>query len=149
MTGRVTDYPVKEDLCRMNRMKDGYGPHLMLDLGECNPVILNDLDACFNLLNELPKKIGMTKITQPYVFRYNAQIPEDDGITGVTIIAESHISLHTYPKKNFVFVDLFSCKPFDVEGARDYIVQFFQSRSPTVYTHERGAHFPQTYNLAA
>jgi len=149
MTGRVTDYPAKEDLCRMNRMKDGYGPHLMLDLGECNPAILNDLDACFNLLNELPRKIGMTKITQPYVFRYNAQIPEDDGITGVTIIAESHISLHTYPKKNFVFVDLFSCKPFDVEGARDYIVQFFQSRSPTVYTHERGAHFPQTYNLAA
>jgi len=133
----------------MNRTMEGYGPHLMLDLGECNPAILNDLDACFNLLNELPERIGMTKITQPYVFRYNAQIPEDDGITGVTIIAESHISLHTYPKKNFVFVDLFSCKPFDVEGARDHIVQFFQSKSPSVHMCERGVHFPKTYNLAA
>jgi len=63
MTGRVTNHLAKEDLCRMNRMMDGYGPHLMLDLGECNPVILNDLDACFNLLNELPKKRRGVKST--------------------------------------------------------------------------------------
>ncbi|MFO7601034.1 MAG: S-adenosylmethionine decarboxylase [Candidatus Desulfacyla sp.] len=133
----------------MNRTIYGYGPHLMLDLGECNPDILNDLDACFNLLNDLPEKIGMTKITQPYVFRYNARIPEDAGITGVTIIAESHISLHTYPYKNFVFVDLFSCKPFDVESAKDHIIRFFQSKSPSVYTYERGQQFPVTYQQAA
>lgn len=120
----------------------GYGPHLMLDLNDCNSAVLDDLDACFRLLNELPEKIGMTKITQPYVFRYSGLIPEDEGITGVTIIAESHISLHTYPKKNFVFVDIFSCKPFDVEGARDHVIQFFQSKSPTVYIQERGAAFP-------
>jgi S-adenosylmethionine decarboxylase len=114
----------------------------MLDLNDCNSAILNDLDACFRLLNELPEKIGMTKITQPYVFRYSGLVPEDEGITGVTIIAESHISLHTYPKKNFVFVDIFSCKPFDVEEARDHVIQFFQSKSPTVYVQERGAAFP-------
>jgi S-adenosylmethionine decarboxylase len=120
----------------------GYGPHLMLDLNDCNSAILDDLEACFRLLNELPEKIGMTKITQPYVFRYSGLVTEDEGITGVTIIAESHISLHTYPKKNFVFVDIFSCKPFDVEGARDYVVQFFQSKSPSVHVQERGAAFP-------
>jgi S-adenosylmethionine decarboxylase len=133
----------------MNQTMNGYGPHLMLDLGECNPDILNDLDACFNLLNELPGEIGMTKITQPYVFRYSGQVPEDAGITGVTIIAESHISLHTYPHKNFVFVDLFSCKPFDVESAKDRIIAFFQSKSPSVHTYERGEQFPVTYQRAA
>lgn len=127
----------------------GYGPHLMLDLNECNSEILNDLDACFKLLNELPEMIGMTKITQPYVFRYSGLIPEDEGITGVTVIAESHISLHTYPVKDFVFVDLFSCKPFDVERARDYIVQFFQSKSPTVHVQERGESFPRAVRLAS
>jgi S-adenosylmethionine decarboxylase len=126
----------------MKRQTYGYGPHLMLDLNDCNSAILDDLEACFRLLNELPEKIGMTKITQPYVFRYSGLIPEDEGITGVTIIAESHISLHTYPKKNFVFVDIFSCKPFDVEGARDHVIQFFQSKSPSVHTQERGAAFP-------
>ena len=56
---------------------------MMLDLNDCNPEILDDLGACFNLFNELPEMIGMTKITQPYVFRYSVLIPEDEGITGV------------------------------------------------------------------
>jgi S-adenosylmethionine decarboxylase len=126
----------------MKKQTYGYGPHLMLDLNDCDSAILDDLEDCFRLLNELPEKIGMTKITQPYVFRYCGSVPEDEGITGVTIIAESHISLHTYPKKNFVFVDIFSCKPFDVERARDHVVQFFQSKSPAIHIQERGADFP-------
>jgi S-adenosylmethionine decarboxylase len=121
----------------------------MLDLSECNAGVLNDLEACFELLNELPERIGMTKITQPYVFRFKGTIPEDQGITGIAIIAESHISLHTYPLKEFAFVDLFSCKPFDVGTAKDYIIQFFQSKSPVVYTQERGADFPRTIRLVS
>jgi S-adenosylmethionine decarboxylase len=133
----------------MKKQTYGYGPHLMLDLNDCNPAILDDLEACFKLLSELPERIGMTKITQPYVFRYSAPLPEDEGITGVAIIAESHISIHTYPRKRFVFVDLFSCKPFDVEGAKDYIVQFFQSKSFVVHVQERGSAFPTNVRLAS
>ncbi|MFA4907002.1 MAG: S-adenosylmethionine decarboxylase [archaeon] len=114
----------------------------MLDLNDCNPEILNDLETCFKLLSELPLQIKMTKITQPYVFRYNADDPEESGITGVVIIAESHISLHTYPKKKFVFVDLFSCKPFDTEMAKNYVVNFFQSKSVKSFIRERGEDFP-------
>lgn len=124
----------------------GYGPHFMLDLGDADSTILNDLDACFNLLNQLPQMIKMTKITQPYVFRYNANVPEDDGITGVVIIAESHISLHTYPNKNYAFMDIFSCKPFNVEHARDFVIDFFKSKSPDVHLKIRGLDFPQTLN---
>lgn len=133
----------------MTKYRYGYGPHLMMDLDDCDPVILDDLDACFKLLNTLPDKIGMTRITQPYVFRYAGPVREDEGITGVTIIAESHISLHTYPRKGYAFVDLFSCKPFDVEEARDYIVQFFQSKSPVVHVQERGVTFPSFVSLVS
>jgi len=84
----------------------------------------------------------MTKITQPYVFRYDAIDPEESGITGVVIIAESHISIHTYPKKNFAFVDLFSCKPFDTDMAKNYVVNFFQSKSVKSFVRERGEDFP-------
>jgi S-adenosylmethionine decarboxylase len=128
----------------MSKQAFGYGPHLMLDLNDCKQSTLDNLDACFKLLSELPGIVGMTAITQPYVFRYNAVVPEDAGITGVVIIAESHISLHTYPKKNFVFVDLFSCKAFDVEKAKTYIIAFFESQSPVVNVQERGADFPAT-----
>jgi hypothetical protein len=37
----------------------------MLDLNDCDSEVLDNLDACFKLLNELHPKIGMTKITQP------------------------------------------------------------------------------------
>jgi len=126
----------------MEKEIKGYGPHLMLDLNNCDPETLNDLDACYQLLNDIPEKIGMTKITRPYVFRYEGSYENDDGITGVVIIAESHISLHAYPRKNFVFVDLFSCKPFDVEGAKHYIIDYFKSKSPKVHLQIRGEEFP-------
>ena len=127
----------------------GYGPHLMLDLNSCNGEILDDLEACFSLLRELPAMVGMTAITQPYVFRYASPVPEDDGITGVTIIAESHISLHTYPKKCFAFVDVFSCKPFDVKKASDHIIQFFGSKLPEIHIQERGMQFPSSVRMAS
>lgn len=127
----------------------GYGPHLMLDLNGCNEAILDNLDACYSLLKNLPAMVGMTAVTQPYVFRYSGPVPDDQGITGVTIIAESHISLHTYPKKQFAFVDVFSCKPFDTRRATDHIVQFFESKSPAVHIQERGLQFPSSVRLAS
>ena len=120
-----------------------FGPHLILDLNDCDPERLNDLDLCFRVLNELPDRIGMTKITQPHVFRYSGLVPEDEGITGVVIIAESHISLHTFPLKGYAFVDVFSCKQFDVEIAKHYIIDAFDSKDPEVFVTERGAKFPR------
>jgi S-adenosylmethionine decarboxylase len=121
----------------------------MLDLNSCNEAILDNLDACYLLLKDLPAMVRMTPITQPYVFRYAGPVPEDEGITGVVIIAESHISLHTYPKKRFAFVDVFSCKAFDAKKATDYIVQFFESKSPVVHIQQRGMQFPSSVRLAS
>ena len=123
--------------------KSYFGPHLMLDLSECDQESISDLDFIFNFLNTLPDKIGMTKITQPYVFPYSGKIPEDKGITGFVIIAESHLSIHTFVDKGYAFVDLFSCKPFDTDVARDLIVEAFASRKPEVYMVERGTGFPR------
>ena len=122
---------------------DTIGPHLMLDLSDCDPERLNDLDLCFELLNGIPDQIGMTKITQPHVFRYSGLVPEDEGITGMVIIAESHISLHTFPQKRYCFVDIFSCKPFEVERAKQRFIEAFGSLSPEVFVTERGRRFPR------
>lgn len=121
----------------------GFGPHLMLDLNECDPAKLDDFELCFRILNDLPDQIGMTKITQPHVFRYSGLVPEDKGITGVVIIAESHISIHTFPEKNYAFVDIFSCKPFDIEPAKQYFIKAFESKDPDVFITERGLKFPR------
>ena len=121
-----------------------FGPHLTLDLNDCNPDKLSDFDHIFDILNNLPEKIGMTKITQPYVFKYSGLVPEDKGITGVVIIAESHISIHTFELKNYVFIDLFSCKPFDYKYAEQYLIEAFESKNPTVNVLMRGHDFPRS-----
>lgn len=123
--------------------KNGFGPHLTLDLNDCNPAKLGDFDLVFDILNRLPDMIGMTKITQPYVFKYSGLVPEDKGITGFVVIAESHISIHTFQEKNYVFIDLFSCKPFNYDFAQEYLINAFESKSPTVNVLMRGLDFPR------
>jgi len=131
----------------MNK-KSYFGPHLMLDLSECDQERINDLDFIFNFLNTLPDKIGMAKITQPYVFPYIGLVPEDKGITGFVVIAESHLSIHTFVEKCYAFVDLFSCKPFNTDMSRDLIIEAFISKKPKVYMIERGAGFSRNLHLA-
>ena len=96
----------------------GFGPHLMLDCYGCPREKLGDMDLIFNTLDTFPPKIGMNKIMPPYVFKYVGKVPEDWGISGVVLIAESHISIHTFPDKDHAFIDIFSCKDFDTDYAR-------------------------------
>jgi len=124
-----------------NIRKEQFGPHLMLDLRQCNKEKLQDYGHIFNVLDELPEKIGMTKITQPYVFPYSGLVPEDKGITGTVIIAESHISIHTFQEKDYCFVDVFSCKNFDVDLAARYVINAFESGDYDKYVVERGRDF--------
>ena len=68
-------------------------------------------------LDEYPANLGMTKITEPEVLEYHGPNPADNGISGFVIIAESHISVHTFPHRDYVNIDVFSCKSFDHEQA--------------------------------
>jgi len=120
-----------------------FGPHITLDLSGCNIEKLQNLQLHFDLLNTLPEKIGMTKITQPYVFPYSGLVPEDKGITGIVIIAESHISIHSFEEKNYCFVDIFSCCPFNTQKAIDVILDTFEPSSHKINIVERGIDFPR------
>lgn len=122
---------------------NGFGPHLMLDLNECNVDKLNNYKLIFDLLNTIPEKIGMTKITQPYVFPYSGLVPEDEGITGIVIVAESHCSIHCFPQKEYVFIDIFSCKFFDLDNIKQYLIDVFESKTYKIHFVERGLDFPR------
>lgn len=132
----------------MEAKYDSFGPHLMLDLRQCNTDKLKDFNLVFDVLHDLPEKIGMTKITQPYVFPYSGLVPEDKGITGTVIIAESHISIHTFQEKDYCFVDVFSCKHFDVELAAEYVINAFESKDFDKHVVNRGRHFSRSEQVA-
>lgn len=120
-----------------------FGPHLTLDLKGCPKEILENYELHFNYLKTLPQMIDMTPITQPYVFPYSGLVPEDKGITGIVIIAESHLSIHSFQEKEYTFIDIFSCKDFDVKSAVEYTVNVFKPESFEMNVVERGIDFPR------
>ena len=85
----------------------------------------------------------MTPITQPYVFPYSGLVPEDKGITGIVIIAESHISVHSFEEKGYCFIDIFSCKDMDVDKAIQITLDMFKPESYELNIVKRGKDFPR------
>ncbi len=127
----------------------GFGPHLMVDGYQANYDVLASVEAITNFLEELPKEIEMTKIMPPYVFKYDGgDKPEDWGISGFVIIAESHISIHTFPEKEYFSLDIFSCKDFDIERAIKIIKEYFNTDNLEIRTTNRGTEFPRDIRIA-
>jgi S-adenosylmethionine decarboxylase len=103
------------------------GTHLMLDCYDCPKDRLEDTEHIFKILDSLPDKIRMTKVMAPQVFKYHGKNAEDWGLSGVVLIAESHISIHTFPDTNYAFVDIFSSKEFDIDHAREELLRLFSA----------------------
>lgn len=121
-----------------------FGPHLTLDLYGCDKKVLRDVKTNFKFLDELPRQIGMTKIMPPYVFEYSGLRPEEWGVSGIVLIAESHISIHTFPEKGYASFDMFSCKDFDVERVAQQVVKFIGAKTYEKNVFMRGRHFPKS-----
>jgi S-adenosylmethionine decarboxylase len=120
----------------------GFGPHLVFDGQRCPAERLGDLDALYRLLDSLPDRIGMTRIMPPYVFRHGVG-GSDQGLSGFVLIAESHISVHTFPSRRFVNVDIFSCENFDVEDALGALREAFAPERLDWKLLDRGREFPK------
>lgn len=91
--------------------------HLIIDGYSSNQEILRDEDFLRKWLENYPARIGMTRISPPYVLTYVGPVSEDWGISGFVFIAESHIGIHTFVERNYVNIDVFSCKDFDTGKA--------------------------------
>lgn len=99
--------------------------HLIIDGYSGNAQKMQDVDFIYQLLDTYPSQIGMTKISPPQVSKYIGSKPEDWGVSGFVLIAESHISIHTFPDRSYINIDIFSCKEFDAEQTiRDLQQQF-------------------------
>ena len=65
------------------------------------------------------------------------------GISGFVMIAESHISIHTFPDQDYAFMDIFSCKEFDAERAIGYLVDAFEAKNVEKHVLKRGMIFQE------
>ena len=102
---------------------------------------LKDPEFVRRFLRDFPASIGMTRITEPVVLPYHAPKFEDWGVTGVVVIAESHISVHTFPERNLVYLDVFSCMPFDADMVLKRLTEHFSLYRAVPHRIERGLEF--------
>lgn len=111
----------------MNNTPAYFGIHLTIDGYGGDEALLNNMDNIFKCLEELPKLLGMRTITTPYVVRVKANEQKDPGgLSGFVMIAESHISIHTFPLDCFVSIDVYTCQnELDDQIVINYFTQAF------------------------
>lgn len=140
----------KTEKIKLNSFKEKrkgpiFGVHLTIDGYGGEYELLNNMELVFSLLNELPGKIGMHKMMPPYVV-YAPPLNEKDsgGYSGFVMIIESHISVHTFPKKKFVSIDVYTCKnELPVEFVVNYFKSAFKLHEVEVHEIRRGQKFPE------
>lgn len=122
--------------------------HLIVDGFGGNRSMLESEELMYQLLDHYPAQIGMNKVAPPHVYRYVGSKPEDWGISGFVLIAESHISIHTFPERNYINVDVFSCKDFDPEQVLKDIQGWFQLSELRSYLLNRGLEYSHPQHRA-
>lgn len=118
------------------------GLHLMLECFECDKELLKNSEKIKEFLSKLPHKIEMNKLEEPHIINYKGNGSWDKGgITGFVLIAESHISIHTFPHNGFLSADVYSCKPFNAEKVVAYFKEYFGSKREKVQIAKRELEF--------
>ena len=109
------------------------GLHLLLELKECNPELLDNLEYTREALLQTAHELGATVVGESF-HHFNPQ-----GVTGILSIAESHISIHTWPEYGYAAADIFTCgSSFRPSEAADILIEQFESRNPELTEVRRG-----------
>jgi len=82
---------------------NGLGKHILVDLYGCDRTILDDAQAVENIMTRAAIEAGSTIICSDF----HQLSPR--GVSGVVIIAESHLAIHTWPEHGYAALDVFTC----------------------------------------
>lgn len=107
-----------------NNMSFGY--QLLLDLYGCKPGACDDLTLCYKFLDDAVPYLGMEKQSPPNIFRSDeVRFPDKAGLSGWVPLIESSIVIHTLTPKNFISIDIYCCRSFDIQKAKKICQDFF------------------------
>jgi len=121
-----------------------FGVHYMLDGYGADIELLRDKNALLNILDNIPNEMGMHKISQPQVVVAGPNNRKDPGgLSGFVMIAESHISFHTFANRGFVTIDVYTCQDrIDAEKLTKKFVQAFKISDYDEKVIQRGTKYP-------
>lgn len=121
-----------------------FGEHVTLDGYGGNPKLLNNKKIIISILYDFPKELGMKSLSKPMIVSApDNGMKDPGGWSGFVIIAESHISIHTFPKRCFVSADVYSCKNnIDIKKITNHFKKTFKLSSIEVNFIKRGKNYP-------
>lgn len=109
------------------------GSHFLVDYHRCDPKTLNHLERVRDIIIEAANICGASVLDNSF-HHFSPQ-----GVSGVVVIAESHIAIHTWPEYHYAAVDIFTCgKTVDPWKAYHHIKSSLDSRETAVREIERG-----------
>ena len=118
------------------------GTHLLLDLKECKPELLDDIDFIEEAMICAANEAGATIVGK------NFHKFKPLGVTGIIAIAESHLCIHTWPEYGYAAVDIFTCgEGFRPQKAAELLIEQLQCMAPNIKEFERGVISEMTTSL--
>ena len=109
------------------------GKHLLIELNDCNRELLNNLEAIREIMLAAAIGSGATVLGESF-HQFSPQ-----GVSGVIIIAESHLTIHTWPEHGYAAADIFTCGTTVLpEKAADIIIERFAPKNHSIMQMFRG-----------
>ncbi len=126
-----------------------FGEHLTIDGYGGDKKKLNSKKIVLFCLKDLVQKIGMKMLAKPQVYLASGNnIKDPGGWSGFVIIEESHVSIHTFPERRFVSIDIYTCKNgLDKDMIINYFKKAFDLEDTETNFIKRGTRYPAN-NLA-
>jgi S-adenosylmethionine decarboxylase len=116
------------------------GKHFIVELSECSLEVLNDLSK----VKEILSQAAVNANTEVKELAFHHFYPQ--GVSGVVVIAESHISIHTWPENGYAALDIYTCgDKADPRVACDYIAKEFNAK--TIHMTEINRGIPDSKGL--
>ena len=116
-----------------------FGYQLLLDLYACKPGACDDLGLCYNFLEEIVRVLKVEPQSPPFIFRTDGKrFPDKAGLSGWIPLVESGIQIHTLTPKEFISIDIYSCRQFDVEPLKAFVRSYFAPKQMDEQFLERG-----------
>jgi S-adenosylmethionine decarboxylase len=104
--------------------------HLILDAVEVKDKYLANKKFLVLFLKEAVRLVNMNILYGPIVAE---GVPENPGLSAFCIIDYSHISIHTFTESNELYLDVFSCKPFNFLKLEKYMIEKFNLNTNQVF----------------
>lgn len=108
------------------------GMHMIVDLYEAEH--LDDIELVDKVMRECIEKCG-ANLLHIHLHHFTP----NNGVTGVAVLSESHISVHTWPERNFAAFDIFMCGNAKPELAIDILQDRFKAKKIISTAKQRGS----------